>query len=232
MKASETLFRKELGANTAVSLVLNGVLFYSALVLQGKTLHAAEDVRITNQELGFSFAIPAGFADRGIRTAKARDILYAYQNSQSDLAFIILRTHRVIVQRGVDNSSLRKGLNLQMETALWKECTIDAGTVTYTTSKGAHMYELDAFIPLRSECISLQVAGPVEHADLVRIQFNWLLNSVQGETNWDSPDGQYPYGEYWSGYRVGQAVVYVLAFIGCIYLIRRRIMRRRRRQMR
>ena len=184
---------------------------------------AAEDARVTNAELGFSFTVPAGF-HAAAQTIPNAVCTYT-TTSGARIIFGIVRMHVILPKRGVDRSTIRKGLDVTMETTQWNGCEIDVCASTQTPPGSEKMFELDAMIPLKKEGVSLQVAGADKDRAAIRTQFNQILSTLQGETNWDSANGDSTGGREFASnderraYKIGEAVGYLLCALIGIFII-------------
>lgn len=153
------------------------MLFLLAFLLQSQTV---------NEELGYSFTVPAGFVVFAEGRGNNPDVVecWAEETVRPPFDPIVLCVHRMrktLPRDAMKANELPAGTLLR--TYKWGDLEIQ-GLRTYELEGGRRDFALVAQVPLRKEAIQLAIAGGVLFEQRGDSLMRATLASLQGEAGW------------------------------------------------
>lgn len=165
-------------------------------------------------ELGYRFTLPDGFVPLPAARAQA-DVVDCWTEGSGGLLLCVQRLHGTLGREGMRQADLPGPA--QLVHFKWRGFDLD-GVRTDTAESGNPIVIFAAQVPLRREAIQLIVSGPRDQAARVEAVLTATLTSLEGETNWLTPEQR-------SG-RMGN-IVGVAIGLGLVLIVARMLRARR-----
>ena len=142
--------------------------------------------QVSNTELDYRVAVPAGFVEYPEARATNADIVTCWAEQPSPtaqplLVMCIVRMRGVLPRDAMKREEVPAGS--QLVSYRWKGFQIQ-GLRTQETQNGESVVALVAQVPLRHEAIQLTFAGAVDQEARADSLLRVTLASLDGESNW------------------------------------------------
>ena len=162
----------------------------------------------TNQELGFSAALPDGYSDISSQM-KVKALVSQGKMDPSKTGIIeMIAIQDLGAPIGRDDLSKTPGKpeNVKFEKTAWKSFSIDLFSVVENVNSISFL-TLNAQVPLKPHAIQITVAGPATDEARLRAEMQQIVASVDGPTNWLMDDERQYAGTNWIAVLVGIIVM-------------------------
>jgi hypothetical protein len=172
----------------------------------------------------FSIDVPAGYVR--LQNTEIPTALHAFRreaSAESSWAVLSMTSlggtlsQKNKLDHGVAEAAARSGAaktgvtvsTFEYRTATWKGFPLDVMVMRAQAADGSAVISFSAPIPLASGAIQMQLVGPAAAETKLVTEFEGVIASLKGETNWETHSDAYQLGE-----RVGR-VVGLLFVPGC-----------------
>ncbi len=156
-----------------------------ALLAAALVAFAAEDIRVTHPELGFSLVVPDGFVEDAELLAEP-DVAFSWYESRGEdegTIVIVVQRLRYVLGRETVTAEDLPDPGMELMTFRWRGFEL-AGVKEISEELDNQVVMFLVQVPLRREAIQLIVSAPIEETERAHALLTSLLESVEGETNW------------------------------------------------
>lgn len=140
----------------------------------------------SNAELGYRFALPAGFEPFAEARASSPDLVDCWReatpvSTQGALVLCVQRMHGELGREAMRPEQVPA--TAQSVSFRWKDFDIQ-GLRSLVSQDGKQVFVLVTQVPLRHEAVQLTLAGPADQEARGRTLMAATLASLAGDTNW------------------------------------------------
>ena len=178
----------------------------------------------TDQRRGFSFELPAGY-QRFDEDNKGRHAFVREVSPGVEATLLMILSDKqlgqdLVVERAVIEKSLRKGAEssgvrdavIEHRKVRWGAFELDVDIIKSVEKANVG---LSSRVPLESGLIYVMVTGPISDEQQVNADFDGVMSSLKGQTNWKTKQAQV-------GFYLGLAVVPLAVVLVVLWRLFRR----------
>jgi len=162
----------------------------------------------TNQQFGFTAALPDGFSDISSQTKVKSLVAQGKFDSSKNghVEIIVLQDLGAALDREDFSKKTDQPNNVTAEKATWKSFNINVVRVV-ENADSVPFVTFNAQVPLKPHAIQLTVTGPAFDESKLRADMRTIVASIDGPTNWLTDEQSWHPGTNWIAVVVGLLIM-------------------------